>query len=122
LITDAQLEDFRKRVEGELAEVNISLSLPGGADAPVDLDQTRVGRLSRMDAMQQQAMASGIKARLQLRKRRLEAARERMNSGEYGICCACGSDMPLQRLLADVGTPFCAACRNDIDARRQASF
>ena len=82
MIADAQLEDFGERVEDELAEVNLSLSLPGGADAPVDLDQTRVGRLSRMDAMQQQAMASDIKARLQLRKRRLDAARERMDSGE----------------------------------------
>ena len=43
----------------------------------VKLDQTRVGRLSRMDAMQQQAMAKATNARTELELVRIRSALQR---------------------------------------------
>jgi DnaK suppressor protein len=119
MLTHQQSEDFRQHVEKELA--TILAALTGNSSVTVvELDQTSVGRLSRMDAMQQQAMASGLQERLSLKKRRLEAALMRLDAGEFGICRQCGDAMSIERLRADLGAPFCAACQDEIDERRKS--
>jgi DnaK suppressor protein len=118
MLTIEQIEEFRQRVDAELSATIAAIA--GDGDAIVQLDQTSVGRLSRMDAMQQQAMASGIKERLLVKKRRLEAARIRLDADEFGYCCLCGDVMSIERLQADLGTPFCAACQDEIDERHKS--
>jgi DnaK suppressor protein len=86
----------------------------------VTLDQSSVGRLSRMDAMQQQAMAQASMQRLQLQRRRLEAALQRVQQGSYGACCECGGPIGLERLLSDPAAPFCMDCQEERDAEREA--
>lgn len=78
--------------------------------APVELDQTRVGRLSRMDAMQHQAMATAQSERRKLERSRIEAALARIENGTYGECLRCGDDIASQRLRADPATPVCVVC------------
>ncbi|OIO56850.1 MAG: molecular chaperone DnaK [Alphaproteobacteria bacterium CG_4_10_14_0_2_um_filter_63_37] len=76
----------------------------------VALDQTLMGRLSRMDALQQQAMAQAGLARSRVRLRAIEAALQRLEDRVYGICCECGEPVEPQRLGADPATPFCQEC------------
>ena len=83
------------------------------AAQPVELDQTVQGRLSRMDAMQQQAMAANRIERLKLQTRRIEAAIDRCRAGSYGICCRCEAEIEAERLRADPATPFCTACTRE---------
>ena len=64
----------------------------------VELDQQSIGRLSRMDALQQQAMATAMSVRKQNEKRSLEEALYRMNQGDYGNCIDCGEAIALNRL------------------------
>jgi DnaK suppressor protein len=87
----------------------------------VTLDPSSVGRLSRMDAMQQQAMAQASLKRLDVQRRRVEAALDRTRRGTYGPCCACGSDIGLDRLLTDPAAPFCMDCQEERDAQRHAA-
>lgn len=77
---------------------------------PVELDQTSIGRLSRMDAMQSQAMAVAAKQRRQVQLTRIAAALERIDEGEFGICAACDEDIPIRRLEIDPAAPFCINC------------
>lgn len=84
-------------------------------------DQSSVGRLSRMDAMQQQAMAQASMQRLQLQRRRLAAALQRVQQGSYGVCCECAGAIGLERLLSDPAAPFCMACQEERDATRGAA-
>lgn len=86
----------------------------------VTLDQSSVGRLSRMDAMQQQAMAQASMQRLQVHRRRLDAALQRVQQGSYGICCECAGAIGLERLLSDPAAPFCMDCQEERDAERSA--
>lgn len=82
----------------------------------VDLDLP-IGRLSRMDAMQQQAMA---KAERELQKTRLlqvEAALERVDDDEYGWCCQCGEPVGVRRLTARPEVPFCVPCQEQAERR-----
>ncbi len=117
MFTKGQLDDFRKQITTELAAIEATMKAEGSPNV-VELDQTRVGRLSRMDALQQQAMASGIQERLLRKKRRLDAALTRMDADEFGFCCQCGESISLGRLQADLGAPFCSGCQEEIDGRR----
>jgi len=77
---------------------------------PVELDQTSVGRLSRMDAMQGQALAVATDRRRHDEVRRVEAAIKRIDEGEYGYCIACGEEIAAKRLAVDPTAATCIAC------------
>lgn len=78
--------------------------------APVTLDQTSVGRLSRMDAIQGQAMAEAVKLRRDNELLRIKAAFERMDEDEYGYCLSCGEDIVEKRLELDPSIALCSKC------------
>ncbi len=77
---------------------------------PVELDQQSVGRLSRMDALQVQAMAQAQEGRRQDQLRRIDAALQRLADGEYGACVECGEDIPAKRLEIDPTVVRCVDC------------
>jgi DnaK suppressor protein len=77
---------------------------------PVKLDQTRMGRLSRMDALQEQAMAIELERRREVELARIDAALERLAGGEYGFCVTCGQAIEPKRLELDPSTPLCLGC------------
>jgi len=77
---------------------------------PVELDQTSVGRVSRMDAMQVQAMAMATDRRRHEEMQRVEAAIKRIDEGEYGFCIACGEEIAAKRLAVDPTAATCIAC------------
>lgn len=77
---------------------------------PVELDQTSVGRLSRVDAMQRQAMALEVARRRGQEKLRIEAALKRIDAGDFGYCVACGEAIERRRLSVDPTTPTCIRC------------
>jgi len=77
----------------------------------VALDQQSVGRLSRMDAMQQQQMANAEALRREQELLRIDTALMRMDHGdEYGYCQTCGEDIPFKRLEIDPAAHLCVGC------------
>jgi len=105
------LLELREELECELVRVRRSLRISEETSGPVMLDQTAVGRLSRMDAIQSQAMQKELLARDAGRLGELEAALKRMDEGRYGVCAACGSQVPYGRLLVVPDARNCAGCR-----------
>ncbi|PHM20832.1 MAG: molecular chaperone DnaK [Curvibacter sp. PD_MW3] len=97
-------------MQQDLAQIELALVESVSATATVMLDQSSVGRLSRMDALQQQALAQEMRGRLQLSKRKLEAAMVRLDAGRYGLCCDCGEPMEADRLDRDPAAIFCLEC------------
>lgn len=61
-------------------------------------------------------MAIGFRNRLQRRKRKLEAALDRIASDRFGVCCECQDELETDRLEADPATVFCAACASHREA------
>ena len=78
--------------------------------AVVELDQQSVGRLSRMDAMQQQAMAQAQERSRQRELVMIEAALTRIGDGEYGYCVECGEEIAEKRLRLNPAVALCIAC------------
>lgn len=76
----------------------------------VILDQQSVGRLSRMDALQGQAMNNAIAQRRHQAINRINAALKRMDEGEYGYCVGCGEEMATKRLDLDPAASQCTLC------------
>ena len=107
---EPDLEAARRRLEEKKLDLENMSALSQEARAPVTLDQQSVGRLSRMDAMQQQAMAE---AQERARKRdlvRIEMAERRLAEGEYGWCTECGEAIPNKRLAIDPMAEKCVRC------------
>ena len=77
---------------------------------PVELDQTAVGRLSRMDALQVQAMQVETERRRNVELQRIESALTRIKEGEFGHCVICGEDIEAKRLKNDPTMPTCMVC------------
>ena len=83
-----------------------------GSDAAgvVELDQTKVGRLSRMDALQAQAMSLETNRRRDIELQRIKIALQRIENQEFGFCLRCGEDISVKRLEIDPATPVCIDC------------
>ena len=99
----SELEALRERVIAATEQ---------GAEAarPVELDQTRVGRLSRMDALQGQEMARAAERRRDIELRKIDAALARLDSGDYGWCVSCGEEIAAERIRLDPAAPVCIDC------------
>ena len=99
MLTPETLAYFRLRLDAAFNDVQRALDLAAANDAGTVIpNQSKVGRLSHMDALQQQAMAAGWKETLQRENRRIVAA--------------------WPRLEADLGLPFCTDCQTEIEAGR----
>ncbi|MFN3544166.1 MAG: TraR/DksA family transcriptional regulator [Thiobacillus sp.] len=121
-LTPTELDHFKTRVGEMLDEISRATAAAAANDmGTVILDQACVGRLSRMDALQQQAMAAGWQETLVRENRRLLAAWTRLVEGGYGVCCRCDEPIPKDRLEADPGAPFCAECQEALEADRASA-
>lgn len=81
----------------------------------VELDQTKVGRLSRMDALQGQAMALERERRRELELREIAAALRRIDNDEYGYCLECGEAIAFKRLEFNPALSLCFDCASKAD-------
>ena len=100
-----------KRKLIEMREQLEHLAATGNASAAVvELDQSRVGRLSRMDAMQAQAMAQASGQRREAMLRDIAAALKRIDEGDYGICESCDEPINPRRLEVDPTVRLCIDC------------
>lgn len=107
---DTKHTAFREALLREKAEL---LALSEGAEddrKAVTLDQQSVGRLSRMDAMQVQAMAKALDVRRRGRLALIDAALARMETGDYGYCLDCDEPIPAKRLEIDPAARLCVKC------------
>lgn len=102
--------EWRARIEAALAALDREDALGREGRATVALDQQSAGRLSRMDALQQQAMARATQERRDAQRRRLTAALERIAEGEYGYCEDCGEEIAEARLALDPAATRCISC------------
>ena len=107
---EAKLATFRDLIRARLAELENEEALGREGQAVVELDQQAVGRLSRMDALQNQAMAKAGKARRGVETERLRAALARIEAGEFGYCEDCGEFIGTGRLDVDPCVLRCVSC------------
>ena len=104
------LDALKSALEAELKALDMEDSLGEDDRQTVELDQQSVGRLSRMDALQRQALAQATGRRRNARRNRIHAALLRIEEGEYGYCQGCGEPIAEARLRLDPTLPNCIEC------------
>ncbi|WP_158527333.1 TraR/DksA family transcriptional regulator [Pelagibaculum spongiae] len=107
LIQDT-LDSLREQLQAELVQGNDSA-------AAVELDQNKVGRLSRMDAMQQQAMQQARLRSIQKRLSDIHRAEEALQHDEYGLCEECGEAISKQRMQVRPESVLCIGCAEKME-------
>jgi DnaK suppressor protein len=109
-LNSAQLDELRAELERQLTKLQRSMRTTNRAMKPVQLDQSSVGRLSRIDNLQTQGLTAGLQAREQARLGQIMEALKRSDAGTYGICVVCGDAVAFERLLVFPEAPNCGAC------------
>ena len=107
--------DIRNRLlalRDELEQVAVT---GDAASAVVELDQSKVGRLSRMDALQAQAMSQESGRRREQQLRAITAALLRLENGAYGDCRECEAAIASKRLEFDPTAMLCIDCASNLE-------
>ena len=109
------LSKFASRLNALKREVENTADLARDAARTVELDQNRVGRLSRIDAMQGQAMAQANAQRHSLLLIEIDRAIEEIASGDYGRCIECDYVIAEARLMVDPVVQTCIVCATSLE-------
>jgi DnaK suppressor protein len=107
---DMNLEKFRKLLDERKKEIQVICDQNKQSAEAVELDQSRVGRVSRMDSLQVQAMALETNRRNAIELRKIEAALKRIGNGDYGYCLECDEMISEGRLEIDPAVTLCIDC------------
>lgn len=114
---DINLSYFKKRLEDRFKEITEGQEHQKNGTAPVELDQARIGRLSRMDALQQQAISKAASRLTDLERQRIQSALVRMQTGEYGYCVICEDEIAEGRLQFDPSILICISCAEEQEVK-----
>ena len=117
-LTPNQLAELRAALQS--LEVELDEALRAGEESvrTVDLDQP-IGRVSRIDALQQQKMAAANRQRTRSRLARVRAALGSFDADGYGLCRSCDEAISYGRLRARPETSLCIDCRQEMEALRR---
>jgi DnaK suppressor protein len=109
-LSSQQLNDLQSRLLEIKDELEAMLVSSEEGAKPVDLDQP-IGRLSRMDALQQQSMVQAGRQNAQQRLQRIQTALALFDRDEYGYCRLCEEPIGFARLQAQPEAPLCLECQ-----------
>ena len=108
-LTPQQLSEIREELRRSLARLERSMKTNGNGRSP-ELDQSAVGRLSRIEALQNQGMTQTLKDRDRLQFEQVMDALGRIDAGTFGYCTDCRAPIRFERLLVFPEALNCAAC------------
>jgi len=112
MLNDLDNQHFKQALLKLQADLHAVEQSGQEAAQTVELDQTTIGRVSRMDAMQGQAMAKESQQRRTIQLQRIEASLKRLEKGTFGFCLRCGENIQVKRLEFDPTAPLCIDCAN----------
>jgi DnaK suppressor protein len=115
-LTPAQREELHADLLALAEELRRSLDTSEEGARPVQLSEP-IGRISRMDAIQQQSMAKANRQAAQLRLQQVEAALHRVSRHEYGVCLGCEEGVGFGRLKARPEALLCITCQSERENR-----
>ncbi len=114
-LTDEQISEFENRLlsarESALAVLN-----EAARSRPVEASGSTIGRLTRIDALQIEAMSQMNRHQLEIRLKQIEASLAALEAETYGICRNCKGPIAFARLDAVPEAPFCLTCQEGFES------
>lgn len=115
-LSEGQVAELSEALHSLVQELRDQLETTEAGAEPVDLDEP-IGRLSRMDAMQQQQMNRAHRRRAEVRLQQARAALSAVERGDYGLCNLCEEPIGYARLKVKPESPICIACQSERESR-----
>ena len=115
-LSDSECGELTQALQQLRRELTTQATLIEPSTRPVQLDQQAVGRVSRIDALAQQAMDSARQQRGSERLRAVLVALARVESGDYGYCLRCDEPIGYRRLQAKPESVLCLACQQQAES------
>lgn len=116
MLTLDAISALQELLEAELESLQSQMDQQHARASTVELDQTRLGRLSRLDAIQSQAMAQAAKTRTKQRILLLHATLQRMQEDDFGMCATCGEAIVFARLQVNPTVRLCMTCATSAES------
>jgi len=110
-LSDLERSELSAALGDLIQDLEASLAETAAAARPVELDQPAMGRVSRIDAIQQQKMLEANRVAQQTQLQLARSARHRFGEDEYGDCMACGEEIGVARLRARPESLYCIECQ-----------
>lgn len=115
-----QQDELRQDLEDKKASLEQSIAAAKEATETVKLDQTLMGRVSRVDALQQQAMAIATHQQQLQELKQVEQALEKFDEDEYGYCESCDEVIAFKRLKIKPESIYCIQCQSRLEEDSKA--
>ena len=112
VLSSQEIGHIRAQLERSLLRIERSLQALARTGAR-EIDPSAVGRLSRIEALQNQGMTENIQERERLRFDEIVRALARLEAGTYGLCESCRDPIGVERLLVFPETRVCSGCGAD---------
>ena len=110
-LTAAQRTELESALRLLKQELEAQLQQLEQDSKPVELDQQMIGRLSRMDALQQQQMAVASESHVRAHLNGVNLALAAISAGDYGCCQQCDEPIAWLRLKARPDAQLCVQCQ-----------
>lgn len=115
MLTDKTLSELKAKLEHERESI-LSLARSGTEKrAEIELDQSKVGRLSRMDALAGAQMSAETERRRRYRVVLIERALKKIDDGLYGECGECLQEIAIARLELNPAAELCIDCATRLE-------
>lgn len=114
-LTHEKLEQIREKIVSRLKELEGQLTLTQESAKTVELDQALAGRVSRIDAIQQQKLAQAGLSRAKSKFEQLSKTLLQLDSEDFGYCEECGEEIKFARLLIKPESRYCIECQSQIE-------
>ncbi len=114
-LSNDQINQLADQLTIMQAELQLQLNQSLQNTEPVTLDQQSVGRVSRIDAIQQQQMALANHQQTAVLLKRVLAALQKIETDEFGFCLQCGEPIGFGRLQVQPFAPNCLDCQSAME-------
>ena len=114
-LSKTEIQQIRQVILQQMNQLKQQLSLSQESSKTVELDQALAGRVSRIDAIQQQKVAQAGLNRARIKTERLNQALKALDSEDFGYCLECGEAIKFARLLIKPESVYCIDCQSRLE-------
>ncbi|MEX2379191.1 MAG: TraR/DksA C4-type zinc finger protein [Vicingaceae bacterium] len=108
-MTKEEKEELKVKIEVEAKKLKAQIAALKEEIKPI-APENAIGRLSRMDAINNRSVNEAALRKAEIRLNALEEAKANINHANFGVCANCGADIPMGRLLLRPQSRSCVSC------------
>lgn len=108
-LSEEQRRQLGEEIGARMGQLREEISHLETLTRPVSPDSA-IGRLSRLEALNELAVNEKALASARTRQARLNSALDQLNDPGFGFCGHCDEPIPFARLLSIPETRLCVAC------------